>query len=181
VKLILPLFAVLLIASCNSTGGNSTRKDGPSPEDEKFSQAMEYYTLTHEKPANADTPMSQWREKLASQVDKQTAQRIAYLQEALQSWRRETVDARVTDKDRRSIGAIIEAVFRDPVSRSRMAVKTWDLKLCERMAVRFPGKNRCVASIMFYDRGPAGQAGIDLYLLKYEGRWELIYRVDWIN
>jgi hypothetical protein len=181
VKLILSLFAVLLVASCNFPNGHSATTNGPSPDNEKFSQAMEYYTLTHEKPANADVPMRQWREKRPSQVDKQTAQRIVYLQEALQSWRREMVDASVTDKDRRSVGAIIEAVFRDPVSRSRMAVKTWDLKLCEGMTVHFPSKNRCVASIMFYDRGPAGQAGIDLYFLKYQGQWLLVYRVDWIN
>jgi hypothetical protein len=181
VKLILPLFAVLLVASCSAPDGSSAPKSGPSAEDVKFSQAMEYFTLRHEKPADADTPMYRWREKRASEVDKQTAQRIAYLQEALKSWRYEMTDVDVSTKDRRSIGGIIEAVFRDPASRSRMTVKTWDLKLCERMAVHFPNKNRCVATIMFYDRGPTGQAGIDLYFLKYQGQWELIYRVDWIN
>ncbi len=34
---------------------------------------------------------------------------------------------------------------------------------------------------MFFDRGPTAQAGLDVYLFKYEGTWEIIHRTDWIN
>lgn len=170
---ILPLLTVVLIASCDST--DSAKKGQSAPLDVKYNQALEYFTLTHEEQGG------QRRWKQASEIDAETARRLLDLQQAVEAWANEKADTRVAGKDRRDIAQIIEDLFDDPASRMRMVLKTCDLEECERVTTRFYNKNRCFVRVMFYDRGVMAQAGLDVYLFKYEGVWEIIHRTDWIN
>lgn len=180
VRYVLLLWVALLVASCSPLGG-SAGKGRDAPVDEKYNEALEYFTLTHESTGDPNHPIDAQREKPVSRIDRPTAQRLLSLQGALKAWRTEKPDSHVAGRDRREINEIIERLFENAASRDRMVVKTWDLKICEKVTIQFHNKNRCYAGIMFYDRGGAGQAGLDLYLFKYEGDWQLIYRVDWIG
>ncbi len=173
VRRILPLLTVVLIASCDST--DSAKKGQAAPPDVKYNQALEYYTLTHEEQGGR----RRWKQ--VSQIDAETARRLLELQRAVEAWQDEKADTRVVGKDRRDIAQIIEDLFDDPASRMRMVLKTCDLEECERVITRFYNKNRCFVRVMFFDRGPTAQAGLDVYLFKYEGTWEIIHRTDWIN
>ncbi len=164
---------LLLVASCNS----SNRTGKSVPEDEKYNQALEYYTLTHAPGMDPNRPAN----RPSGLVDARTVRRLVTLQEAIRAWRQEKPDAHVAVKDRKEIERIVDRVFEDPVSRARMVVKTYDLKLCEGITYQFHNKNRCFASVLFYDRGPRMQAGLDLYFFKHDGKWEIVYRVDWIG
>jgi hypothetical protein len=177
---VLLLCMALLAASCGPLGGGSARKS-QAAEDEKYNQALEYFASTHESTGDPNHPIDTQREKPVSRIDEATAQRLFYLQGMLRAWRAEKPDTRVAGRDRQEIDRIIDGLFQDPASRARMVIKTRGLDLCEKVTVQFHNKNRCYVGIMFYDRGTAGQAGLDLYLFKYEGNWQLIYRVDWIG
>jgi hypothetical protein len=179
VKRILPVLMALLASSCSSVENGSARKGQPAPTDERYNQALEYYTLTHEQ--DPSRPTDRPREKAYSQIDKETAKRLLALQEALKAWREEKPDTRVAAKDRKEVAQIVEGVFQDPASRARMVVKTYDLTVCDRVTQQFHNKNRCFANVMFFDRGPRMRAGVDLYLFKHQGRWEIVYRTDWIG
>jgi len=178
VKRILPLLAALLAASCSSSNKGPAES---APEDEKYNQTLEYYTLTHAPGADPNRPAAKPRGRPTSEIDRQTAGRLLTLQAAIRAWRQEKPDARVTVKDRKEIQRIVQRVFEDPVSRARMIIKTYDLKLCERITYQFYNKNRCFVCVLFYDRGPRIQAGLDLYLFKHNGKWEIVYRTDWIG
>ncbi len=179
---ILLLSMALLIASCNSPDKGSAGKGQVAAQDEKYDQALEYYTLTHEPSADPnDSTGGKLRSKQASEIDPQTARRMLSLQEAMLSWRTEKPDTRVAGKDREAVKDLVERVFQDPASRGRMVIKTYDLKLCEKVSYRFYNKNRCLVSVVFYNRGPMIQAGLDLYLFKYKDKWEVVHRVDWIG
>jgi len=179
VRHMLPLLTILLIASCHSV--DSARKGQSTPQDVKYNQALDYYTLTHEEQGDPNGPQGRRRWKQASEIDAQTAVRLLDLQQAVEAWKDEKPDNRVAGKDRRDIAKIIEDLFDDPASRARMVLKTCDLKECERVTTHFYNKNRCFVRIMFYDKGPRTQAGLDVYLFKHEGAWEIIHRTDWIN
>jgi hypothetical protein len=181
VRRIVPVLVVLLVASCGPLNNGSAKKGQPAPQDEKYDQALEYYTLTHMQGADANDPNGKRREKPFSEISRQTAKRLLTLQEAIRAWRLEKPDARVAAKDEKEIDRIVDDIFQDPVSRTRMVVKTYDLKLCEGVKHQFYNKNRCFVSVLFYDRGPRMQAGLDLYLFKYKGKWEIVLRTDWIG
>jgi len=181
VKHILPVLVVLLAASCGSSQKGSARKGQSEPQDEKYNQALEYYTLTRKLGVDPNSPADSLRSRHASEMDKQTAKRIVTLLEGLRSWRVETPDARVPRKDQQEMERILEFVFQDPVSRGQMVIKTYDLKMCEQVAYQFYNKNRCLVSVTFYNRGPMIQGGLDLYAFKHEGRWVIIHRVDWLR
>jgi hypothetical protein len=181
VRRIVPILAVLLVASCGPLNNGSARKGQPAPQDEKYERALEYFTLTHLQGADANDPAGRPREKPSSTIDRQTAKRLLTLQEGIRAWRSEKPDARVAGKDEKEIDRIIDQLFEDPASRARMVVKTYDLKLCEGVKRQFYNKNRCFVGVLFYDRGPRMQAGLDLYLFKYKGRWEIVFRTDWIG
>lgn len=176
-KRILPLLMLWLVASCSPSN-----KGKSAPEDEKYNQALEYYTLTHRQGADANDPTGKPREKPMSEIDRATGKRLLTLQEAIRAWRQEEPDRRgAAVKDRKEVEQIVKRVFDDPVSRARMVVKTYDLKLCEGITYQFYNKNRCFACVLFYDRGPRLQAGLDLYLFKHNGQWEIVLRTDWIG
>jgi hypothetical protein len=181
VKCVLPVLVALLAASCDSLGQNSARKGKSAPQDEKLNQAAEYYTLTHEQSVDLTSPLWEQRDKPVSEIDRQTAARLLVLQEAIRGWRLEKPDSQVAGKDKKTVEQIVESLFQEPASRSRMVVKTYDLNLCERVTYQFYNKNRCFINVMFYDRGPRIQAGLDLYLFKHNGKWEVVYRIDWIG
>ena len=178
VKRILPLLMLLLVASCKSSNTGAAKS---APEDVKYNQALEYYTLTHVPGLDPNRPADGLRGRPTSDIDARTAARLRVLQEAIRAWQREKPDRRVAVKDRKEIEQIVQRVFDDPVSRARMVVKTYDLKLCEGITYQFYNKNRCFACVLFYNRGPRLQAGLDLYLFKHDGKWEIVYRVDWIS
>ncbi|MBN1507274.1 MAG: hypothetical protein JW955_10535 [Sedimentisphaerales bacterium] len=180
-KCILLVLVAMLVASCESANRSSADKGQSAPRDEKYSQALEYYTLTHEQGVDPTSPLKELREKPASEIDRQTATRLLTLQEAIRGWRLEAPDSRVAGKDKREVRQIVESLFEEPVSRSRMVVKTYDLKMCERVTYQFYNKSRCFVNVMFYDRGPRIQAGLDLYLFKHDGGWLIVYRTDWIG
>jgi len=181
VKRVLPVLMALLIASCNSLNQGSAGKGQSAPQDEKYDQALEYYTLTHEQGVDSNGQASRPREKPVSEIDRETAARLPTLQEAIRAWRSEKPDSHVAGKDKKEVEQIVEGLFLEPASRSRMVIKTYDLKLCEQVTYQFYNKNRCFANVMFYDRGPRIQAGLDLYLFKHNGKWEIVYRIDWIG
>jgi hypothetical protein len=181
VKWIVPVLAALLVTSCESANRDSAGKGQSAPQDEKYSQALEYYTLTHEPGVDPTSPLREQRARPVSEIDRQTAARLLTLQKGIRGWRLEKPDARVASKDKKAVKQIVESLFQEPVSRSRMVVKTYDLKLCERVTYQFYNKNRCFINVMLYDRGPRTQAGLDLYLFKHSGRWEIVYRIDWIG
>lgn len=168
---------LLLVASCSS----SNKGSASTAEDVKYNQALEYYTLTHASATDANGPADRPRVRRVSEVDAQTAQKLASLRDAIRTWRHEQPDRRVAVKDQKEVRRLVEGVFADPVSRSRMVVKTYDLKLCEGITSQFFNKNRAFVNVMFYDRGPRMQAGLDLYLFKHDGKWEIVYRVDWLS
>jgi hypothetical protein len=174
---ILPLLIFLLVASCSPSNKGSTKS---APEDVKYNQALEYYALTHAPGTDPNRPAESLRGRPTSEMDLQTAGKLVILRDAIRAWRHETPDRRVAVKDRKAVERLLEQVFDDPVSRSRMVVKTYDLKLCEGITYRFYNKTRGLVSVMFYDRGPNLQAGLDLYLFKHDGKWKIVYRVDWI-
>jgi hypothetical protein len=181
VKRIGPVLMALLVASCNSLNQDSAGKGQSAPQDERYSQALEYYALTHEQETDPNGQTSKPRGKPVSEIDPQTAGRLVTLQEAIRAWRLEKPDSHVAGNDKKEVERIVEGLFQEPASRSRMVVKTYDLKLCERVTYQFYSKNRCFANVMFYDRGPRIQAGLDLYLFKHNGKWEIVYRTDWIG
>lgn len=178
VKRILPLLMLLLVASCSPSNKGSASS---APEDEKYDQALEYYTLTHAPGADPNRPADGPRGRPTSEIDVRTARRLLTLQEAIRAWRHEKPDRRVAVKDHKEVERLLERVFDDPISRSRMVVKTYDLKLCEGITYQFYNKNRGFVCVLFYDRGPRLQAGLDLYLFKHDGTWEIVYRTDWIG
>jgi hypothetical protein len=181
VKRVLPVLVVFLIASCNSSQKGSAGKGQSDPQDEKYNQALEYYTLTHKLGTDANSPVDGLHTRPTSGLDKQTGKRMVSLLEGLRAWRVETPDARVPRKDQEEMERLVEFVFQDPMSRGQMVIKTYDLKMCERVAYQFYNRNRCLVSVTFYNRGPMIQAGLDLYAFKYKDRWELIHRADWIR
>lgn len=180
-KRIVPVLGMLLVVSCSPLNNGSARKGQSAPQDEKYDQVLEYYTLTHMQGPDANDPTGKPREKPIAQINRQTAKRLLTLQEAIRAWRLERPDARVAVKDEKEIKRLVDDIFQDPVSRTRMVVKTYDLKMCERVKHQFYNKNRCFVSILFYDRGPRMQAGLDLYLFKYRDKWEIVLRTDWIG
>jgi hypothetical protein len=180
VKRTLPVLVVLLLASCNSSEKGAAGKGPSDAQDEKYNQALEYYTLTHDPSADPNSPPGT-RGRFTAVFDARTAKHMMSLQQAMKSWRLEKPDARVPRKDQEAVEQIVQRTFQDPMSRAQMVVKTYDLKLCEKVAYQFYNKNRCIVNIMFYNRGPMIQAGLDLYLFKYKDRWEIAYRVDWIG
>lgn len=177
-KRIVPLLTILLVASCGSANKGKAKS---APKDEKYDQALEYYTLTHVPGVDPNRPAIMPRGRSAAEFDRGTAAKLATLQAAIRAWRQEEPDARVAVADRKEVERILNRVFEDPVSRSRMIMKTYDLKLCEGISSRFYNKNRCFVCVLFYDRGPKTQAGLDLYLFKHDGKWTIVYRVDWIS
>ena len=182
VKRVLPVLMALLAASCSSSEKGSARKGQPAAQDEKYDQALEYYTLTRGREGDPNgLAAGGSRGRRASALDRQTARRMLILQQAMRDWGQERPDARVASRDREAAEWIVERVFRDPVSRNQMVIKTYDLKLCEKVSYQFYNKNRCVVNVVFYNRGPMIQAGLDLYLFKYKDRWEIVHRVDWIG
>ncbi|OHB67535.1 MAG: hypothetical protein A2Y77_12535 [Planctomycetes bacterium RBG_13_62_9] len=42
-------------------------------------------------------------------------------------------------------------------------------------------KTRCFARLLTGDDGPLAQQGLDLYLFKHEGRWEVLMPGKWIK
>jgi hypothetical protein len=170
VKRIALLLPALFIASCSPSGTTATK--GQLPEDEKYNQALEYYTLT--QGADPNCPAD------SREAAMQRARRIQELKAALRTWQQETTDKRVAAKDREEVRRILEDLFRDPVARQSMTIKTRDLDQCEQVTIQFYNRNRAVVSVMFYNRGPTAQAGLDLYLFKHEGQWRIVHRVDWI-
>ena len=180
-KRILPVLVVFVVASCNSSQNGSARKGESAPQEEKYNQALEYYALTRKLGTDPNKPIDGLHTRSASGLDKQTARRMVSLLESLRAWGMETPDARVPRKDQQEMERLVELVFQDPMSRGQMVIKTYDLKMCERVVYRFYNENRCLVSVMFYNRGPMIQAGLDLYAFKYQDRWELIHRADWIR
>jgi len=182
VKRVLPVLMALLVASCSSSEKGSAGKGQPAAQDEKYDQALEYYTLTHGQEGDPNgLAGGRSRGGRAPELDRQTAKRMLSLQQAMRDWRLEKPDARVASKDRQAAEQIVERVFRDPVSRGQMVIKTYDLKLCEKVSYQFYNKNRCLVNVVFYNRGPMIQAGLDLYLFKYKDQWQIVHRVDWIG
>jgi hypothetical protein len=181
VKRTLPVLVLLLVASCSSSQKGSAGKGQSDPQDEKYNQALEYYTLTHKLGTDPNSPIDGLHTRPASGLDKQTARRMVSLLEGLRAWRAETPDAHVPHKDQEEMERLVELVFQDPMSRGQMVIKTYELKMCERVAYQFYNKNRCLVSVTFYNRGPMIQAGLDLYAFKYNDRWQLIHRADWIR
>lgn len=180
-KRIVPVLVALLVASCSSLEKGSAGKGQSAAQDEKYNQALEYYTLTNEQGVDPNGPTGRPRGRPGSEVDMRTARRLRNLQEAVRAWRVEKPDARVPRKEREEMERLVERVFQDPASRARMVIKTCELKSCERVSYQFYNKNRCFVGVMFYDRGPRIQAGLDLYVFKHKGQWEIVYRVDWIG
>jgi len=182
VKCILPVLIILLVASCSSSEKGSARKGQAAAQDERYEQALEYYTLTHGREGDSNSPASGTSGgRTTPRLDRQTAKRMLILQQAMRDWRQEKPDVRVASKDREAAERIVERVFQDPASRNQMVIKTYDLKLCEKVSYQFYNKNRCVVNVVFYNRGPMIQAGLDLYLFRYKDRWEIVHRVDWIG
>jgi len=181
VKRILPVLAVLLVMSCSSSQKGSAGKGQPDSQDQKYNQALEYYTLTHKLGTDPNKPIDGLYTRPALGLDKQTGKRMVSLLEALRAWGMETPDTHVPHKDQEEMERLVELVFHDPMSRSQMVIKTYELKMCERVTYQFYNKNRCLVSITFYNRGPMIQAGLDLYAFKYNDRWQLIHRADWIR
>lgn len=180
-KHILPVLVVLFVASCGSSQKGSAGKGQSDPQDARYNQALEYYTLTRKLGVDPNSPVDGLHTRPTSGLDKQTGKRMVSLLEGLRAWRVETPDARVARSDQQEMERLVEFVFQDPMSRGQMVIKTYDLKMCERVAYQFYNKNRCLVSVTFYNRGPMIQAGLDLYAFKHEGQWVIIHRVDWIR
>jgi hypothetical protein len=182
VKRVLPVLMTLLVASCSSSEKGSAGKGQPAARDEKYDQALEYYTLTHGQEGDPNGLAGDGsRGRRAPALDRQTARRMLNLQQAMRDWRLDKPDARVASRDREAAEQIVERVFRDPASRSQMVIKTYDLKLCEKVSYQFHNKNRCLVNVVFYNRGPMIQAGLDLYLFKDKDQWRIVHREDWIG
>lgn len=167
--------------SCSPLNNGAAKKKQSAPTDEKYDQAMEYFKLTHVQGPDANDPAGRPRERPSIDIDRPTARRLLTLREAIRAWRLETPDTRVANKDEKEIDRVIDDIFQDPMSRTRMVVKTYDRKLCQAVKPQFYNKNRCFVGILFYDRGPRMQAGLDLYLFNYKGKWEIVFRTDWIG
>ena len=173
---LLLLTGLLLVTSCSSTA----KRGSPAPQDVSYNEAMEFYTLVYERPGYLDALWEKQRAGTSSEAEMETLRRYVQLEDAIEAWPKGTPDARVVARDRKDINGIIEQLFEDPASRAQMVLKTYDLDVCERVVVQFFNRNRCFVSVLFYDRGPTVQAGVNVYLFTREGKWTILHRSDWI-
>lgn len=180
-KRIIPALVALLVISCGSSQKRPVEGEQAASQDAKYEQAVEYYTLTHGREGDSNALASAPRGKRGPTLDRQTAKRMLTLQQAMRDWKQETPDTRVPRADREAVEQVVQRVFQDPRSRSQMVVKTYDLKMCEKVSYQFYNGNRCLVNVMFYNRGPMIQAGVDLYLFRDKDQWQIVHRVDWIG
>jgi len=88
--------------------------------------------------------------------------------------REETPDPVIADGDRREVDAAVTRICRDPIVKPAYGLPdpgSWD-----RLTIHFFRGNRCYVE-MFFNDGFAYY----VHLLKYQGKWEVLFIGCWIN
>jgi len=178
---ILPVLMALLITSCNSTQKAPATKEQSALCDQRFEEAVEYYTLQHESRPAVATLREKQEDGSLSESEEGILRRIRHLRESLLGWGRDESRESIVDaKDCRDVYRIVDDALRNPPS-DRWLFAPADRASSVRTSVSFLCGNRCHVCLLSHDNGPMAQAGLDVFLIKIKGKWGAIYWQDWIS
>lgn len=96
-------------------------------------------------------------------------------------WPEEEEDKEVLQKDMDAVKKRIDRFYSNPEVRSSLFSPCQDLESCQSVRYKFLRKTRCYVKITHYDYGPLNSAGVDVYLLKINGKWEILTYSKWIS
>jgi hypothetical protein len=162
------LFANIAYILVEESRENKEKEKISELQEQNYNNALEYYNNYCVKKLDPE----EVREKLYSMESNPGDYLHLYrLQHFRQDWSVEKPDTDVPEEYLNEINEIVSQLYPDESFR-----KSWDS-----ITFSFYGGNRCLVNITRYDHGGFPFWGIQIHLIKYDGKWESLSKHTWIS